>query len=171
MDLTNKILEKEIVVPASISEVWAAWATDEGVRAFFARDSKIELRVGGPYELYFDSDAPAGRRGSENCTILSFLPGRMLSFSWNAPPEFPTVRELHGPNGTWVVVMLSPLERDGKNSTLVTLTELGWGEGGEWDKSYDYFDEAWQTVLERLSQRFTKGPINWVTLRSDANSK
>lgn len=169
--MTNKILEKEIVVPASVSDVWTAWTTDEGVRTFFAPDSEIGLRIGGPYELYFDSNAPSGRKGSENCTILSFLPERMLSFSWNAPPEFPTVRELHGSNGTWVVIMLSPLERNGKNFTLVEMTELGWGEGGEWEKSYDYFVEAWQTVLDRLSQRFTKGPIKWDTVRSGAKDE
>ena len=45
--------------------------------------------------------------------------------------------------------------------TRVTLTHTGWGDGGEWDKAYDYFDRAWGTVLENLQRRFDTGPRDW----------
>ena len=38
------------------------------------------------YELHFLEDAPEGRRGSESCRVLAFVPERLLSFTWNAPP-------------------------------------------------------------------------------------
>jgi hypothetical protein len=106
--------------------------------------------------MLFAPDLPAGSQGSEGCTVLSFLPGRMLSFTWNAPPKFPAVR--NGGARTFVVVELQPL---GPGKTQVALTHLGWREGPEWDQVYAYFDRAWEVVLARLAHRFEGGPLDW----------
>ena len=37
----------------------------------------------------------------------------------------------------------------------------GWGAGGEWDKTYAYFDRAWGNVLGNLKKRHETGPIDW----------
>lgn len=42
--------------------------------------------------MYFNLNAPSGKKGSEGMKILSFLPETMLSFEWNAPPDFPEIR-------------------------------------------------------------------------------
>ncbi len=139
----DRLLVKQAVVPASIEEVWAKWTTVDGVKSFIAADAKIELRPGGAYEWYFAMDAPEGRRGSEDCKLLSFVPKQMLSFEWNAPPDFGPLRDKR----TQVIVMLEKLA---DRSTRVTLTEHGWGEGEEWQKLYDYFDRAWGFVLDCL---------------------
>jgi len=34
----------------------------------------------------------------------------------------------------------------------------GWGDGGEWDQTYDHFDRAWSKVLGNLKARFESGP-------------
>ena len=104
--------------------------------------------------LYFMTDAPEGLQGSEGCRILSYLPGRMLSFDWSAPPEFPQERQ----SRTWVVVLLSHV---GEGRTAVTLTHLGWKDGGRWNDVYDYFQRAWNIVLERLEHACRVGPLDW----------
>ena len=35
------------------------------------------------------------------------------------------------------------------------------GEGGEWDKAYSYFSNAWRWVLGMLEYRFNNGPVDW----------
>ncbi|UCE96776.1 MAG: SRPBCC domain-containing protein [Candidatus Bathyarchaeota archaeon] len=95
-----RAIRKEIMVDAPVSEIWKAWTTTEGVLAFFAPKANIQLSIVGPYELLFDLDAPEGSQGGEGLKILSFLPEEMLSFEWNAPPQFPIVRRQR----TWVVV-------------------------------------------------------------------
>jgi uncharacterized protein YndB with AHSA1/START domain len=150
----ERMIYKEVAISASLRDAWHAWTTPEGVRTFFAPAANVELRVGGAYEMLFDLDAPAGSRGSEGCNVLSFLPDRMLSFDWNAPPAYPEVRR----ERTWVVVELTagPLA-----TTRVALTHLGWKEGEDWDHVFDYFRRAWDTVLGRLAYRFSQGPIDW----------
>ena len=52
-------------------------------------------------------------------------------------------------------------EETGPNSTRITIRHDGWGEGGEWDQAFDYFDRAWEVVLCWLQYRFENGPIDW----------
>ncbi|MGB2980302.1 MAG: SRPBCC domain-containing protein, partial [Candidatus Zixiibacteriota bacterium] len=51
-DQSDRILRKEIVVPATLEQVWNAWTTTGGVKTFFSSDAKVELAVGGPFEIY-----------------------------------------------------------------------------------------------------------------------
>ncbi len=148
-------VQKAVSVSASVKEVWQAWTTAEGATSFFAPRATIELSLGGPYELLFDLSAPPGEQGGEGLRVLSYLPPEMLSFEWNAPPRFPTVRAAER---TWVVINLEPV---GEEQTLVALTHLGWRPGAEWDQVYDYFGRAWDVVLGRLVHRFAHEPLDW----------
>ena len=151
----KKQMSYKISVPASISDIWRAWTTEEGAKTFFAPDCKIELKPGGAYEMYFNLDAPPGEQGGEGMIILAFQSEKMLSFTWNSPPDLLEVRG----EMTHVVVYL---ENKGPDETLVKLDHDGWGEGGEWDQAFDYFTRAWgEIVLPRLKYRFEEGPINW----------
>lgn len=154
MDLTeDRELRGDAIVDAPIDDVWRAWTTDDGVRTFFASDSRVDARPKGPYEIYFDADQSTGLRGSEDMIVLAVQPPHLLSFTWNAPPRLPAMRG----QLTHVTVRLADL---GQGRTRVTLTHDGWGEGGEWDEAYEYFRRAWfDVVLPRLRYRFAQGPI------------
>ncbi len=145
---SGRMLRKEVTVRASLDAVWHAWTTPEGIASFFAPESKIELKPGGAYELYIDNrpETPEGSRGCEGCTVLSLVPRAMLSFTWNAPPTFPNLRF----ERTTVALLF---QESGPEEIRVQLTHLGWGEGFEWDQAYDYFDRAWDWVLNNLKKK------------------
>ena len=150
----DRSVKKSVVVNAPVAEVWKAWTTSEGIATFFAPSSKIELKPGGRFDILFDATAPPGLRGAEGCQVLSYIPEKMLSFSWNSPPTLPVMRL----RNTFVVIELSPVE-GGK--TKVDLTNGGYRDGAEWDQAYAYFDKAWDFVLNSLADRFSKGPREW----------
>jgi uncharacterized protein YndB with AHSA1/START domain len=151
----DRILRVEMVLPAPVAEVWRAWTTEEGVRTFFAPGARVEARVDGAYDILFFPNGPEGQRGAEGMRVLGFEPMRRFAFTWNAPPQFPQARAQR----TEVVL---EFEADGERATRLRFTHQGWGEGGEWDAAYAYFDNAWRAVvLPRLKQRFEKGPIDW----------
>src|SRR5688572_23586120 len=56
----DRVLRAELVLAAPIESVWAAWATEEGVKTFFAPGARVEPRVDGAYEIYFDPTAAPG---------------------------------------------------------------------------------------------------------------
>ena len=92
--------EKQVVFDAPLSRVFDAWATADGWLGVYAPDrpetrANIELAIGGRYEWLFD-----GVLGSNGCQVLSYIPDRMLSFSWNSPPTQAQTRTKR----TWVVV-------------------------------------------------------------------
>lgn len=154
----DRVIRAEIVVPASEDEVWRAWTTPQGITSFFAPDCHVELRVDGPYEIYFDPQASPGLRGAEGARILAIQAQRMVAFTWNAPPHLASVRQ----QWTHVVVRLQPLDND---HTCVTVCHDGWGEGEQWDDAFRYFDRAWkEIVLPRLRYRFAVGPVDWSDL-------
>lgn len=142
-----KVLTKEKIINYTLPEVWLKWTTEEGMKSFLVENCRIDLQIGGPFELYFLSDAPEGMKGSEGCKILSFIPKKMFSFSWNAPPSIPSIRDLG--DVAWVVV---EFEEMGPEQTLIRLQHLGFGEGEEWNKTYEYFEEAWDYVFNALHQ-------------------
>jgi len=149
-------LHKAVTVHATPKAAWEAWATEAGLETFLAPKARVDLRPGGAYEPLFDLDAPEGSRGGEGLTVLGFVPGRFLSFTWNAPPEFPHVRSLGGVS--WIALAFSARPND---RTHVELWHLGWGTGAEWDKVFEYFQLAWDLVLFRFHERFASGPIDW----------
>jgi uncharacterized protein YndB with AHSA1/START domain len=150
----HRTLQKEVVVSAPVADVWKAWTTTEGLKTFFAPGAKVELVIGGPFEIYFNPAAPAGQRGADDCQVVAFEPMKRLAFTWNAPPQFPKVRKLH----TRVVLEFEPL---GERETRVKFMQDGWGWGEEWDGAYNYFGKAWDYVLGNLKKRFAEGPIEW----------
>jgi uncharacterized protein YndB with AHSA1/START domain len=150
----ERALDKEVVVAAGVDRVWDAWTTREGITSFFSPDARIEPRVGGAFQIYMDPRAEPGMKGADDMRYLALQPRRMLSFDWNAPPHLAEVRQQR----TLVIVRF---EAVGETSTKVTLHHVGWGDGGEWDQAYAYFDRAWGFVLGNLKVRFEKGPIDW----------
>lgn len=146
----DRAIVGEVVVDAPVSDVWATWTTEEGIKSFFAPACNIDLRVGGAFEMLFLLDAEEGKRGGEGVTFLAIEPQKMLSFTWNAPPHLPEARSQF----THVILWFD----DTDSGTRVTLRHDGWGDGGEWDEAYAYFVDAWlKHVLPNLVDRFSGG--------------
>jgi uncharacterized protein YndB with AHSA1/START domain/uncharacterized protein YciI len=171
----ERVLKLETTIRAALPRVWHAWTTEQGITAFGPETASIDLRLGGKYEWYFSQEAPEGSRGSEGCTIVSYIPMEMLAFTWNAPPSIPNLREAQA--RTQVVLRFT---RAGDGAVKVSLTQLGFGRGEDWDKYYEYFSRAWPRVLDRQkeyleskSQKPAADPsdaVNRETAASDAPS-
>ncbi len=150
-------IEATAVVAGSQDEVFRALSTAEGWKAFLGVEARIDLAPGGRFEILFVPNAPEGRRGSEGCTVQSWLPGRMLSFTWNAPPKFPHARAAR----TLVVL---ELETEAPGRTRVRLTHEGFADraaadpdrADEWRQTRAYFANAWPQVLGGLQEHFAQ---------------
>jgi|GEM_PF-676955 len=140
--------DKAIVVGATIDapppDVWRVWTTNEGFGEVFGRETNIELREGGPYEIYWDSE---NRIGSNGCTVLGFDEPETLRFTWSAPPSIPEIRER-------LTVVTLTLEPTGDGGTRLTLRNDGYEDGGQWDEAFDYFASAWPWVVGQITEHF-----------------
>jgi uncharacterized protein YndB with AHSA1/START domain len=150
----ERAIDKEIVIAATPDQAWDAWTTRAGITSFFAPDAEIEPKVGGAFHIYIDPLAEPGLKGADDMRFMALQPKKMLSFDWNAPPSLPEARQQR----TFVVVRFEPVA---SGQTRVALHHSGWGDGGEWDKAYTYFERAWGNVLANLKKRFETGPVDW----------
>lgn len=137
---------KEIEIAAPAARVYALWTDAAAWQQLMGPDSRahLDLEIGGRYEWLFD-----GKIGSNGCQVLSYIPDRMVSFTWNAPPGQAT-RERR----TWVVVETEALT---PTTTRLRLTHLGFGQGADWDTTYAYFDNAWGRVLPMMKEALEAG--------------
>ena len=137
----SRSFTKAIDIAAPPAQVYALWTEPAAWQGLMGPQSRanIDLEIGGRYEWLFD-----GTIGSNGCQVLSYIPGRMVSFTWNAPPGQAT-RERR----SWVVVETTPAADGG---THLVLTHLGFGQGADWDQTYAYNDSAWGRVLPLMKQ-------------------
>ncbi len=136
---------KTATIGAPVEKVYESWTEGAAFVATYASSNadlsaEIDLAIGGSYEWLWD-----GVTGSNGCQILSYIPNRMISFSWNAPPSQPESRAKR----TWVVVEFEAVD---KGSTRLTLTHLGFGASAHWQETFDYFSAAWLHVLTQFKR-------------------
>jgi uncharacterized protein YndB with AHSA1/START domain len=151
----ERAIDKEVVINATLEQAWASWTTRDGIRSFFAPDAVIEPRPGGAFHIHIDPGAADGMKGADTMRYLALQPMKMLSFDWNAPPHLPEARAQR----TSVTLRFEALD---DKRTRIRLHHTGWGDGGEWDKAFTYFDRAWGSVLGNLKTRWDSGkPMDW----------
>lgn len=144
------MLEKEIMIMASLDQVWTAWATEDGIR-FLSPISRIEPVPGGAYELFLHLPPDEhGRRGAEGSRVLTILPQELLVFDWTFPPAVAALRERGAK--THVALFFTAAE----GGVRLRLVQYGWGKGPEWDAGYRYFDKAWEGVLLAMKSHLEK---------------
>ncbi len=147
MDVGGIDVSRSIKAPRA--DVFKRFTTSEGWKLFCEADSRIELKPGGLFEIYFASpEATPSERGANGCQILSYVPDEMVTFSWNAPPKFPEERAKRA----WVVVTFTGQG----DETVVRLRHLGFGKDGHWPDVKKYFENAWPNVLRVLAESFEK---------------
>lgn len=143
----EKALRFEVLVPASLDEVWTAFTTQAGLQSWLWRDARVDLRPGGDWIVQYTPTATGGG------TIVSLVPRAEIIMRALAPERFPTVRRER-------TTATFRFEAAGA-ATRVTLLQTGWQTGAEWDAAYDYLAKGNAQLLTQLRERFVSGPIDW----------
>lgn len=152
---SNEPLVFERVISAPLAQAWNAWATRDGLLTFFAVEARVQMVAGGAYEPLFSMEEAEGLRGAEGCTVVSFLPERQLTVTWNFPPTLPLLRSVGA--RTRLVLEFEPM---GAAATKVRIRHEGWSQKPGWAEGRAYFEKAWPLVLARLERRFRRGPLD-----------
>lgn len=151
----ERILSMSIEINAPLDSVWSRFSTASGRRKFLAPATTFELATLGRVDILFNPSAPEGQRGAENNRILTVQEKQMISFTWDAPPQWPEIRKHR-------TVVVFRFYNVGPSKTLVTFHQLGWGTGAEWDAVYQYFTNAWSGfVLPNLKYSLEVAPVDW----------
>ena len=77
---SERAVDKEVVIRATVDEAKAASTTRDGIVAFIAPDARIEPRMGGAFAIHIDPGAPPCLKGADGMSDLALQPKQMLSF-------------------------------------------------------------------------------------------
>ena len=169
---TDRTVNLDRIIEAPPAEVYRLWTTADGVKKFFAPESRIDPKIGGRYQImFFPSKDPEGEsHGTKGAHILDLVPNRKLVFEWitfagddmlgtHAPPYAPPSDRNVTPLPTWVELSFEPV--DGQpNQTHVKFAHYGFRSGEKWEQSYQWFTRAWKGVLDQLSEYCQKQNSN-----------
>ncbi len=151
------VLSADVACPPA--ESFRMWATESGVRSFYAPAAHVDGEVGGRYTvMFFPAEDPEGLvHGTAGAHLLAADPGRFVAFEWvvfagadnkgqHAPPFAPPAMRLPDPLPTWVEIALTPAGI----GTHVEFRHYGFGEGELWGRSHVWFTHAWAGVLAQM---------------------
>ena len=155
----DRVLQLSIVVNATPAQVWDAFTTAEGYRAWVAPVSAVDLRIGGDIEASYDPAAKIGGPDNIRNRIVAYVPQRLLSFRNVQAPKALPHRELFGE-----IVTTLEIEDLGAGRSRVSLTAVGYGAGEGFDFLYRHFEWGNAYSLNELKKRFETGPIDWAAL-------
>jgi len=153
------VLSADVACPPA--ESFRMWATEAGVRSFYAPAAHVDGVVGGRYAvMFFPAEDPEGLvHGTAGAHLLAAEPGRFVAFEWitfagadnkgeHAPPYAPPAMRLPDPLPTWVEITLTPAGA----GTHVEFRHYGFGEGELWGRSHAWFSRAWAGVLTQMRE-------------------
>jgi uncharacterized protein YndB with AHSA1/START domain len=149
----SRVLKLSILIHAPREKAWEAFATTPGLLSWEAPVAAIDLRVGGYLEASYDPKSKLGDPNNIKHEITAFTPGRRLEFrNVQAPHGFPH-QELFG-----TVRHVLTFEDAGPGVTRVTITDVAYGKGKDWDQLYDFFHGGNAYVLELLKAHLEGTP-------------
>ncbi len=155
----DRVLQLSIVVKASPAQVWDAFTTAEGYRAWVAPVAAVDLRIGGDIEASYDPAAKIGGPDNIRNRIVAYVPQRLLSFRNVQAPKALKHRELFGDTVTTLEI-----EDLGAGRSRVSLTSVGYAAGEGFDFLFRHFEWGNAYSLNELRKRFETGPIDWAAV-------
>lgn len=143
-------LEYQVILDATIDEVWHTWTDSKDITNWFSPEAYIEPKQGGAYELYFDP-SNHDHMSTKGCKITEITPKTRLSFQWRGPDRHTPVMNNPDPQ-THVHVTFKQQD----NQTTVNITHTGWGTSEPWNQARQWHDQAWKGVIDALQNHFNK---------------
>ncbi len=154
----ERVLRHEVVVDASLEDVWKTLTTSQGLESFMAPVAYVELKTGGRFDSNYRAASSLTDPGTIHNMVLCYVPLEMFAIKVNLTAQFPA--EARDAGTLFAVLALKDL---GHHRVQVTESMGGWGEGRDWDDTYGFFDWGNAYTLGQLYRRFKEGPRQWNT--------
>lgn len=152
----ERVLRHELVIEASLEELWNAMTTEDGLKSFMVPTAKVELKTGGAWETNYRAGSRIGDPDNIRNQVLCYIPLEMLALKINLTAAFP-----EGPRNAGTLFAVMTFKQLEPKRVLVTESMLGWGRGPDWDKTYGFFEWGNAYTLGQLYKRFVEGPVDW----------
>lgn len=147
----RRVLQLSLELPASPPRVYAMFSTGEAFASWATANAWVDFRTGGAMETSYNPQAKAGDPANIVNRIEVLVPDRLIVLrNIQAPPNFPG-QKLYGETVTAIQI-----DAVGAGRSRITITNSGYGEGGDWETIYALFETGNAYTLDALRQRLLK---------------
>ncbi len=146
------VLVQEVRLRAPLEQVWAAYTTSEGWRAWVAPKARVDLRVGGTIRTQYDPEAEIGDPGTNTLHIVNYVPRKLLTLRAELQDNWPEVMKRDGEHLTNVVTFeaLSPGE------TRLVSYGIGYRKDPAYERLMDFFIKGNEALYGALIRHVEK---------------
>lgn len=152
----ERVQRLEIVVPATLTDVWATVSTSEGWMTFMAPTVRMELKTGGTFQSNYRVGSKPGDPGTITNTVLAYVPMEIFAMKVGLTEAFP--KEVREANTLFSVLTMSEAA---PGRVKLTETMVGWQEGPGWDRTWKFFEQGNRQTFLAMYKRFAEGPVDW----------
>ncbi len=162
----HRVMQLTAIVPASASDVWKAFTTDDGFKRWAVPVTHITLGNDGMMESSYEITSKVGDPDNIRNRIVAYLPEKLI-----------VLQNAHVPKGApFDPVLIASLrtvitfEVVDAAHTRVTEAQVGYGEGAGYDSMYQHFLGGNAYALRSLAESFISGPVDWKAEAAKANA-
>ncbi len=134
----EKVLQLSVVVPTDIKTAWELFTLDDKLSKWIAPKAHIELKSGGFIITNYDSSKDLSDSSSIKLGIISYLDYKLLTLKVRLNNNFPkNVQD----DDTFLqeIIQFEPIS---PNETKIISSMIGWGQGPDWEKTYNFFEKG-----------------------------
>jgi len=132
---TERVLQLSIVVPLEVQEVWKYFSTDAKLSEWIAPIAHIELKNGGSIVTNYDKTKTLSDSSSIKLGIISYLENELLILKVDLNNNFSKKLQDEDQHLQEIIQFVS----GGPGKTKIISSMIGWGQGKDWEKTYDFF--------------------------------
>ena len=164
--VSGRVQQLTLEVAAPADKVWAAFATDDGLRGWAGPVAHVDLMNGGVQETSYSISSHLGERENIRNQIVAYVPGRLIAYHnvhvpANAPADFALLAALR------TVIEIQPIDA---GHTRVVESQVGYGEGAGFDALYAHFSSGNQYEFKVLAQSLLGHPVDWAAEAAQAKA-
>jgi hypothetical protein len=131
----EKVLRLELILPLDKQEAWRLFSTDEGLKKWIAPLVHIELKTGGYMLTNYDKSKSLSDSSSIRLAIVNYIEHELLTLKVKLNNFFPKSVQKQDGNLQELIQFVSA----GPKKTRIISSMIGWGEGDDWLKTYNFF--------------------------------
>jgi hypothetical protein len=135
MQTGEKVLRLEAVLPVDLNEAWQLFTTDVQLMKWIAPVAHIELKTGGYILTNYDKAKPFSDSSSIRLDIISYLEHELLILKVNLNSSFS--KKVQAEDGNLQEII--QFKYVGPKETRIISSMVGWGQGEDWEKTYEFF--------------------------------
>lgn len=142
----ERVLRLSVVVPLEVKEVWKYFSTDAKLTEWIAPLSHIELKNGGYIITNYDKTKTLSDNSSIKLGIISYIENELLILKVDLNNNFSKKLQEEDQN-LQEIIQFVPM---GHGKTKIISSMIGWGQGKDWDKTYNFFVKGNEWTYQEL---------------------